>query len=146
MQWACLGYTGAVSVLNLFLFWFAIQTSGDSTFTCPDLFSLARIIFPKNVLPNFTCHLNYFTPIVTLGICLYVKADLHLFMVQRRLYSYIFIYLLFIDLKKRKEKRLPEGQPYCGFSVALRRFQLPGVIGWPLSSNPARGCSDKSMV
>ena len=28
-------------------------------------------------------------------------------------------------------------QAYCGFSVARRRFQSPGAIGRPLSSNPA---------
>ena len=67
--------------------------------------SLARIYFRikfyKNSLPNFTCHLTYFTPILILGICLYVKADLYFFIVQTRIYSCTFIYLLIIDSKTK---------------------------------------------
>ena len=82
--------------------------------------------------------LNYFTPILILGVCLYVIADLHFFMVQSRLYSYTFIYLLIIDfILFFYKKWVPDGQPYYGFSVARCHFQLPGAIGQPLSSNPA---------
>ena len=35
----------SVSALNYFFFLVVIRASGDSSFTCPDLFSLARIIF-----------------------------------------------------------------------------------------------------
>ena len=41
----------AVSGLNRVFFGVAIQASGDSTFTCPDLFSLVRIIFSKTFYP-----------------------------------------------------------------------------------------------
>ena len=34
----------SVSAHNLFFFLVAIQASGDGTLTCPDLFSLARIL------------------------------------------------------------------------------------------------------
>ena len=68
----------SVSALNVFLFFLVtVWTSGDSTFTCPDLFSLAPIIFSNFLLPKFTCHLTYRTPILILGICLYIKSDLH---------------------------------------------------------------------
>ena len=67
--------------------------------------SFAQIYFHMpgyflNILPNYTCHLTYLTPILILGICLYVKADLHFFVVQSRLYSCTFVYLLIIDFKK----------------------------------------------
>ena len=39
-----------MSALNLFVFGDAIRASDDSTFTCPDLFSLARIFFSKKTL------------------------------------------------------------------------------------------------
>ena len=48
-------------------------------------------------------------------------------MVQSWLYNCIFIYLLIIDLKN-DNKRSPDGQPYCRFSVARCCFQLPVVV------------------
>ena len=45
--WQCLRLT--------FFFLVAIRAGVNSTFTCPDLFSLAQI-FSTNILPRFTCH------------------------------------------------------------------------------------------
>ena len=92
----------------LFIVLVAIRASGGSTFTCPDLFSLARIIFSKNNLPKFYMPLNLpytYSCIVHIMTCLYVNADLHFFMEQSRLYSCTFIYLLLILKKKKKKKK-----------------------------------------
>ena len=62
-------------VSALKLFWVAIRASGDSNFTCPDLFSIAWILLSKMFYPML--HAAYFTPILILGICLYEKADIH---------------------------------------------------------------------
>ena len=96
MDWGelqCLRLTGFLSCLPGK--WSQHFHFPGSIFTCPnDIFYFC--------LSNFTCHLTYLTPII-LGICLCVKADLHLFMVQNRLYSCTFIYLLIFDLKTKQK-------------------------------------------
>ena len=57
------------------VFWVAIQANGGSTFTCPDLFSLSRIIFSKNIFTQFYMPLNLpYTRGVNLGQLLSVRS------------------------------------------------------------------------
>ena len=95
--------------------------------TVVTVFSLAQIIFS---LPNFTCHLTYFTPILILGICLYVKADLHFFKLQTRLCSCTYIYLLIIH--KQNPNRLPD----CGFFSRPSSFLVARGDGATIKFEP----------